>query len=405
MQKSNAKVKCKSQMQKSNAIRYLLLICATFMNHLVANSSEPVNQPTPLMNPRNGDIQPKADLLVKPKNLVQADTLGDRARYSEFKQLDKLIIKNEDFNSNYQIENHPLKDASESVKAKNKIIQIPIPKSNKERTLNTISVVNTTRVNDKNDQMVILDLNDSNSGSSKKTIEQSIQKQTSQNDRVLQNQQSVLNTPQSKKVYFLLGAGTQPTFKFRFVSTEKNSFEIHYSQINAMLTNYGEVASLNGNIGSVNLNASINLGYEYDFMNKQLGLGIVRMLHDNIGLAAGINFNSTVHHLKIYANLPVNIGNMNATPINYENNNEVNLNNTSVYLGLQLESDPNHFGLSYWGSLGIDYAPANNYESIKKIMNKSLTTADIYADLDKFKYEIAKYRINNNYTAGIKYKF
>jgi hypothetical protein len=140
-------------------------------------------------------------------------------------------------------------------------------------------------------------------------------------------------------------------------------------------------------------------------MNKQLGLGIVRMLHDNIGLAAGINFNSTVHHLKIYANLPVNIGNMNATPINYENNNEVNLNNTSVYLGLQLESDPNHFGLSYWGSLGIDYAPANNYESIKKIMNKSLTTADIYADLDKFKYEIAKYRINNNYTAGIKYKF
>ena len=215
-------------------------------------------------------------------------------------------------------------------------------------------------------------------------------------------QKNKLNKRNFTKFELTLGKGSSNITGIRFLSDDKNTFEIIFSNSQALVSNY----SFLGSIGGENINLSANTGYDYKFSNKGISINYLREVYENTFLKTGLGFNSIKHNLYTYANVKAKFNDLSATPLKINNDNTINLSSVSPYIGLEYQREISKVGLYLYGNIGIAYTPPSNFNSVSTKFNglfKSYTKLN--SDLNTFRKNVSTYQEEKLYSVGIKYKF
>ena len=217
---------------------------------------------------------------------------------------------------------------------------------------------------------------------------------------------NTLKLDKRNKFEIFLSKGSTNGFGIRFLSENKNSVEIIYSSLNALLSNYNDIGSISGSLGDNSVNLSANLGYNYTFNSKKVTINYLREFYDNTFLKSGLNFNSVEHDLNVYGNITSTYNNSTTTPFTYSNTNYIKLDYISPYFGLEYQKEISQIGLFIYGNVGIEYSPPSTFDSVNNAIDgKFKSYSSISSDINSIKRNVAKYQEIKIYSVGIKYKF
>lgn len=210
---------------------------------------------------------------------------------------------------------------------------------------------------------------------------------------------------ENKKYEIFIGKGSLNELGIRFLDNSKNTFEFVYSSSNGLFANNNQIGGISGNVDGNAIGLALNLGYEYKFSNTKFSINYLREISENTAIKLGVNFNSIEHDLNINASIKGAYNESSRTPFVFSSNNSIKLDFINPYLGLVYHHKIAPVGIYLYGSVGLEYSPPSNFQSISEASSGLFNSSNVSSDVSKFKKKIAKYEQNQIYAMGIKYRF